>query len=205
MSKNKEGPQTARLKVGIAMNRKSIGWTALSICLAAVSLTSFGGKEESPQSAQAATPSPERIAIPAQTAQACQAVTDQLLIIHRVNVAEVNAKAQQPLAALDELVSLQSRIDKSACPADFRLALVRFIAAENAARIHARLNKSGLSDAFFAAGVECIAADGLSAFRNTKPPNAASPIILQREKQDFAAIQSTFLDFARIAIKYGVK
>jgi hypothetical protein len=190
------------------MNRKSIGWVALAVCIAAVALASFGGRGETPQSAQAAASFPRYASAPAispQTTQACQAVTDQVFIIHRVNVAEVNAKTLKPVAALDELVSLQSRIDKSECPADFRTALVRFIGAENAARIHAHLNKTDLSEAFFAASEQCIASRGLSAFSGANSSGAGNRMTLGREQQDSANIQSAFAEFSKIAIKYGVK
>jgi hypothetical protein len=195
------------------MNRKKIGWIALTICLAAVAITALGTQQTSPQSAAAATPSPKPAlssAVPAsvisaETTRACQSVWDRILIIERVNAAEVRNHVQKPLAAMDEMVSLHARIDTSMCPPDFRVAVWRYVSAENAARYRAHKNQAGMSDAFFTTSVECITTNGLSAFRS---PQAISPYnqkLTAQEKEDYAKIQSTFAYFAKIANKYGVK
>jgi hypothetical protein len=187
------------------MARKSIGWIILSGCMIAVATAVFCGRESVPQTAQAATPPPQANVVSAETTQVCQAVVDQLATIQRIVLEEKRSRTIKPQAANDELVAQEYRIDTSKCPTDFRMAELRFVTAEDSARIHAHMDRTGKAEEILGAAVSLYATGGLSAPKSIRSWNDYNEKIADEQKQDLANMQSAFLDFAQVAMSYGVK
>lgn len=183
------------------MTQKSIGWIALYVCLIAVAVAIFDGRRPMPQTAQAATPSQASTVSP-DTTQACQAVINQMVMIQRITADEMRSAKGNCLAALDECVAQEYQIDTSYCPADFRMAVLRFVVAEDSARIHAHMDKSGQTEAALAACFEMMTPRFMSA---PKSLVGYDEKIADDQKQDLAKIQSAGLDLVQVAMKYGVK
>jgi hypothetical protein len=155
----------------------------------------------SPRSADAA-PSPRTNFVSPETTRACQSVIYQVVTIQQFVMDE---KLSSPVAAMDELVAQEYRIDTSKCPTDFRMAMARFVAAENSACIHASMDNTGKAHEVLVAGMEILATHGLSAGNSLQSPDNYNEKIADEQKQDLANIQSAQLDLAQVAIKYGVK
>ena len=158
----------------------------------------------SPRSADAA-PSPRTNFVSPETTRACQSVVYQMVTIQQFVMDEKQSRTIRPLAAMDELVAQEYRIDTSKCPTDFRLATMRFIMAEDSARVHAHMDRTGKADDALVAGMEILATHGLSAGKSLQSMNNYNEKIADEQKQDLANIQSALLDFAQLAMKYGVK
>jgi hypothetical protein len=187
------------------MARKPLGWIILSVCVIAVAAAVYDGRRTMPQIAQAAAPPPQANSVSAETTQACQAVVVQLATIQRIVLEEKQSRTIKPQAANDELVAQEYRIDTSKCPTDFRMAELRFVTAEDSARIHAHMDRTGKAEEILGAAVSVYATGGLAAPRSIQSWNAYNEKIADEQKQDLANIQSAFLDFAQVAMSYGVK
>ena len=183
------------------MMRKSIGWLALYGCLIVVGYASIDRSRWSPQSAQA-KPAPSDAAQTWNTTQACQAVINQVLMVQRITADEVRSANSKCFPALDECVTQEYQIDTSNCPADFRLAVLHFTAAQDLARIHAHMDKTGQTEAALAACVELMIPRFASA---PKPAFDAQVNLADGPKQDMAKIESAGWDLVQVAMKYGVK
>jgi hypothetical protein len=191
---------------GDAMRRKSIGWIILSGCVIAVAVAVFSGLQQMPERAQAAVAPPQQAnVVPAETTQDCQAVAAQIVAIQQTILAEKRSGQLKGLAPLDVLVAQEYQIDTSKCPADFRMAVLHFVAAEDVARIHAHMDRTGRLGEALTACVEVAASRGLAIGKATQSWNAYNQKITDEQKQDLANIQSALLDFAQVAMKYGVK
>jgi phage FluMu gp28-like protein len=106
---------------------------------------------------------------------------------------------------MDELVAQQSRIDTSKCPNDFRMAVLRYVTAEDTACIHANMDRTGKAGEVLGAAVAFFATSGLSAPRSIESMTDYQEKISDEQKQDLANIQSTMLNLVQIAMNYGVK
>jgi hypothetical protein len=183
------------------MMRKSLGWIALYVCLLAVAFAIFHGPHYAPEPAQAAV-APSEMTPAWDTTQACQAVVNQMVTIQRITADEARSAHDRFLSALDECVAQEYQIDTSNCPADFRIAALRFIAAEDSARIHAHIDKTGQAENFLAACFEVMTPRFTLSSKSLVDNETR---IADEQKQDFAKIQSAGLDLAQVALKYGVK
>jgi len=186
------------------MKQKRIGWIALPVCLVAATIAVIGGRQTMPPSARAAAP-PQANVVPAETTQACQAVVEQMVTIQRVLVDEERSRTIKRLAALDELVAQEYLIDTSKCPTDFRMAVLRFVAAEDAMCIRAHMDKTGKAEEILGAAVEIFATKGLSAGKSLQSIIGYYESVAGDQKQDLANIQSAMLDLVQAAMNYGVK
>jgi hypothetical protein len=155
----------------------------------------------SPRSADAA-PSPQANAEASETTRACQSVVYQMVAIQQFVIDE---KLPSSVAAMDEMVAQEYRIDTSKCPTDFRLAIARFVTTENSARIRATTDETGNADKELVTGMEMLATHGLSSVKSLQSPNDSNDRIANEQKQDLANIQSAQTDLAQLATKYGVK
>jgi hypothetical protein len=155
----------------------------------------------SPESVIAA-PSPQPNPFSPETTRACQSVIYQIVTIQQF---VMDQKLSNPMAAMDEMVAEEYRIDTSKCPTDFRLATGRFVAAENSAYIHASMDKTGKAREALVAGFEILATRGLSTGKSLQSLNNYDEKIADEQKQDLANIQSAQSDLAQLAMKYGVK
>lgn len=111
-------PHKLRL-IAIALAALSCWWCATS-----------NSPLPSPRTADAA-PSPRTNFVSPETTRACQSVVYQMVTIQQFVSDE---KLPSPMAAMDELVAQEYRIDTSKCPTDFRLAVMRLVMAEDSAR-----------------------------------------------------------------------
>jgi hypothetical protein len=152
-----------------------------------------------------AEPSPQITPVSAQTTQACQSVVYQMVTIQQLVMDEKQSRTIRPLAPMDELVAQEYRINTSKCPTDFRLAVMRFVMAEDSARVHAHMDRTGNADEALVASMETVATHGLSAIKSLRSLNDYNEKIADEQKRDLANIQSALLDFAQVAMKYGVK
>jgi hypothetical protein len=82
----------------------------------------------------------------AETAHACQSVVYQMVAIQQIVKDERQSGTIRPLAAMDELVGEESRIDTSKCPDDFRQAYSHFVGAEDSWRNHVYGDMIGKSE-----------------------------------------------------------
>jgi hypothetical protein len=151
----------------------------------------------SPESVSAA-PTPQANAVSPAVSRACQSVVYQIVTIQQF---VMDQKLSSPVAALDELVAEEYRIDTSKCPTDFRMAIARFVTAENSARIHAGVDKTGNACSELVAAIETITTRGMS----TPSWNNTTEKIGNHQNQDLANIQSAQSDLTQLAMKYGVK
>lgn len=102
----------------------------------------------------------------------------------------------KPMAALDECVSQERQIDNSKCPADFRIAEMRFVSAEDSLLLHAKMDSGNQSDVALKAVFDI--------FKHKSPDDYADKVS-DEMKQDLDDIQSARLDLIQIALSYGVK
>jgi len=158
-----------------------------------------------PQTAQAAAPPPQSNVVPAETTQACQSVLSQIVMIQQILIDEKQSRTIKPLAAFDELVAQEVRIDTSKCPTDFRMAVLRFVAAEDAMRAHLHMDRTGQAEEVLSAAAAFVANHGLSAPRSNQSLSQYHEKISDEQKRDLANIQSTMLDVVQMAMNYGVK
>jgi hypothetical protein len=187
------------------MTRNSTGWIAVCGCLLAVTIAVIGGRDVAPPQAQAASLSSQPNAVSPETTQACQAVVQRMVTIQQTILAEKQARQLIGVAPLDVIVPEEYQIDTSKCPADFRMPVLRFVAAEDSARIHAHMDKTGRKEEFLTAGVEVLTTHWFGVGRAAKSLNDFNQKISDEQKQDFANIQAAYLDLAQVAMKYGVK
>jgi hypothetical protein len=155
----------------------------------------------SPSSADAAA-SRDATAAAAETTQACQAVVDRMVTIQQFVMDE---KLSNRVAAMDELVAQENRIDASKCPADFRLAVSRIVTTENSARTHANADQSGNANEALLAGMEIFATRNASANKSAQSQGVYNEKITDDQNQDLANVRSALRDFVQLATKYGVK
>lgn len=106
------------------------------------------------------------------------------------------------MPAFDECVAQQYQIDTSSCPADFRLAVLHFVAAEDSARVHAHMDKTGQAEPALAACFEMMTPRFSSAPQSIVNSDVKVP---DEQRQDLAKIQSAGLDLVQAAMRYGVK
>jgi hypothetical protein len=182
------------------MTRTNIGWIILGGCLVAVVVAVFFGQWPMPQQAQAAPPP-----ISLETTQACHGVVEEIVTIQQTVLNERRAGILRGLAPLDAIVAQEFQINTSRCPSDFRMAAMRFIAAEDSARIHAHMDRTGKLGEALTAGVEVFASHGFAIGKAAQSLDAYNQKIADEQKQDLANIQATLLDLAQVAMKYGVK
>jgi hypothetical protein len=116
------------------MNIRFIGWTAVAVCVFSVAMAVIGSNQAAPQSADAAFYWPNA------QAQACQTVMSRLDTLQRNALATNEAGRMTAMAAVDYCVAQEAQINISRCPADFRMAVARYIAAENTLSMDARMN-----------------------------------------------------------------
>ncbi|HEX4052968.1 MAG TPA: hypothetical protein VHX86_01755 [Tepidisphaeraceae bacterium] len=183
------------------MTQKSIGWIALYTCVIAVAVAVFDGHRPEPQTAQAST-SPQSPAVSPDVTQACQAVINQMVMIQRITADEMRATGRRFLPTFDECVAQEYQIDTSSCPADFRLAVLHFVAAEDSARVHAHMDKTGQAEAALAACFEMMGPRFVSAPQSMVGSDAK---VADEQRQDLAKIQSAGLDLVQASMRYGVK
>jgi hypothetical protein len=176
------------LPEGHQMRHKSIGWAILIGCVITVSVAELG-IQESPGTAQAAPAS-------AGATNACQVVANQIAEIRRIVMSEEQAGQLKPLAAADALVSQEISIDTSNCPADFRMAEMRLIAAESTLSRDAHMDAAKKGE---------LAVRYLAAIWAHRSPYDYTDKISDERKHDLDTLQSAVLDFDQVAMKYGVK
>jgi hypothetical protein len=128
--------------------------------------------------------------------EACQAVVSQFTTIQQAVLTERQSGQLRPLAALDSLVSQESRVDTSKCPPDFRMAVMRFVATEATLGRDAHMNAGRSGDA-----VARFVFDIL----DHKSPYDHTDTVMAERKQDVASVQAAFLDLEQSAMRYGVK
>jgi hypothetical protein len=126
------------------MNHKSFGWAAVFGCVFSVALAVVANREMQPRSAQASTAG-------IQGPQACKAVMGKLDAIRQTVWNRHTDGNSSQLTAIDDLVSQQSEVDTIQCPAEFRAAEARFMAAENTLAVDAHIDFAKNGDASFRA------------------------------------------------------
>lgn len=122
------------------MNVKFVGWAAVSGCIFSVGMAVLGGRESTPQTASAAS---YTLRVPVWShgeTQACQAVINRMSQLRHNALAAKESGGMTPMAAVDYCIAGEAQIDISRCPSDFRLAVARYIAAENSLSADARIN-----------------------------------------------------------------
>jgi hypothetical protein len=102
-------------------------------------------------------------------------------------------------------VAQEYQIDTSSCPADFRMAVLRLIAAEDAARQHAHMYTTAKQEIGLETLIGCFAGEPFVVASGVKSAVNYNQKIADEQKQDLAKIQSALLDLAQVAMKYGVK
>jgi hypothetical protein len=126
------------------MTHKSFGWVAVFGCILSVGLAIFGSRETQPRSAEASTAW-------AGSTLACNSVIAQLEQIRQsVCNQRTNGQVTQ-MAAIDDLVSRQSEIDTVQCPAEFRAAEARYMAAANTLAVDAHIDFGANGEAAYRA------------------------------------------------------
>jgi hypothetical protein len=175
------------------MNHKSFGWAAVLGCILSVCIAVIGGRESRPPSAQAfLTPS-----IPTeQDLQACRAVINQMEAIHQTAGNDKPTGQASQLAAMDDLVCREAQIDASKCPADFRQAEGRYVAALNTVSVDAHINfeKNG-TPAF-----QTMFDNGSQSNSSDLAAGASDDM-----KHDIAATRAAAAQFRQVAAKYDVQ
>jgi hypothetical protein len=173
------------------MNHKSFGWAAVFGCILSVAIAVIGGRETQPPSAQAS-----QGGWSAQDGQACRAVVNQMNSIRQAVWNEKLTGQATELAAMDDLVSRESQIDTAQCPADFRKAAARYIAAQNTISVDAHIDYEKNGAAAFRAMFDNDSAQyALNSATNTT----------DAMKGDLQATRSAAADFQQVAAKYGAK
>jgi hypothetical protein len=174
------------------MNHKSFGWAAVLGCILSVTIAVIGGHETRPPSAQAYWQGNWS----AQDQQACQTVMNKMNAIHQAAWSEkLNGQATQ-LSAMDDLVCRESQIDTANCPADFRRAEARFVAAQNTLSVDAHMDYQNNGNCAFRAMFDHdsaryslhLAADASDAMR-----------------RDLQQTRDAAEDFDQMAARYGAK
>jgi hypothetical protein len=188
-----------------AMARKPIGWIILAGCGIVVAAAVLSEQSTIPQIAQAATPSAQSHVVPAETTQACQAVLSQIVSIQQILIDEKRSGTIKPLAAFDELVAQEYRIDTSKCPPDFRMAVLHFVTAEDSACTHTHMDKTGRDREFLGALAGVFVTRGVSTGKSLQSLNDYNEKIADEQKQDLANIQSAMLNLVQVSMNYGVK
>jgi hypothetical protein len=175
------------------MNHKSFGWAAVLGCILSVGVAVIGGRESRPSSARAfSTPS-----IPTeQDLQACRAVINQMAAIHHATWNEKPTEQSTQLAAMDDLVCREAQIDASKCPADFRRAEGRYVAALNTVSVDAHINfeKNG-TPAF-----QTMFDSGSQQYTSNLAAGASDDM-----KHDIAATRAAAAQFRQVAAKYNIQ
>lgn len=174
------------------MKLKFIGWAAVYACIVAVAVAVNGGRETQPQSAQASIARPNPW--PAQTSIACQAVATQMGSIRNTLWIQEQNNQLSALDAMDQLVSRESMIDTTQCPADFRSAEARMVIAQNTLSVDAHIDYPQNGDATMR---ELFA----------RPANSTGNSAAASEgfKRDLQAMQSAAADFDQTTAKYCAK
>jgi hypothetical protein len=173
------------------MNHKSFGWVIVFGCILSVALAIFGSREIQPQAAQANT-----AGWSLQTTQACEAVINQLDAIHQAIWNEkVNGQATQ-MTAMDDLVNKQSQVDTAQCPADFRAAEARFMAAQNTLAVDAHIDSAKNGEAAFRAMFD----NDSNRYSQDLAASASDGL-----KADLAAAKTAADNFHQLTAKYGAK
>jgi hypothetical protein len=162
--------------------------------MVAVAVAVFGGRETMPRTARAAAPQPS--AVSPETTQACQWVMDQITQIHRIVTSEQQDGQLTPMAEVDALVSQETSIDASKCPADFRMAEMRLIAAESMLSRDAHMDAGQKGEAAARQLCDIYAHQSRNIYKNQ---------VADELKRDFDSIQAAGLDLDQVAMKYGVK
>jgi phage FluMu gp28-like protein len=111
----------------------------------------------------------------------------------------------KPLTADDQLVAQEYQLDMSKCPADFQLAMFRFMMTEDTARLHAHMDRTGKAEKILGAGVEGFATHGLTTNKSVQSLISYDEKISDQQKKDLANMQAALQDVAQVATKYGVK
>jgi hypothetical protein len=130
------------------------------------------------------------------TTQACQAAMIQLNAAECVLHDDVKFQKQKPLPAFDECVAKQHQIDTTNCPPDFRMAVLRLLAAEDALSMHIHMDVGKKSD---------LAVRVIFDTLDRKSPYAYADKVSDEIKHDLAEVQSSWLDLDQVAMKYGLK
>jgi hypothetical protein len=168
-----------------------------------VALAVFSGRGSTPQAAQAAPPPPPVNVVPVETTQACQAVLTRIITLQQTLINGKQSGTITPLAAFDKLVAQEYQLDTSKCPTDFRMAVMRFVTAEEFARIHAHLDKTGRAEKFLGVLEGAIVTQGFSTRSSLQ--SSSDEKIADEQKRDLANIQSALLNLAQVSMNYGVK
>jgi hypothetical protein len=126
-------------------------------------------------------------------AQACKDVLGKLDEI-RQTVSDQHANGHSaPLTAIDDLVSQQSEVGTIQCPAEFRAAEARFMAAENTLAVDAHIDFTKNGDAAYRA----LFCSGSQQFPPDLLTNAP-----QGMKNDLNAAQTAQTNFEQVAAKF---
>jgi hypothetical protein len=187
------------------MKRKSIGWVALPACLVAVSIAVIGGRATTPRSARAASSKSRANFVSPETTQACQDIIDQMIAMQRTAMDKKRSGAVKPLTADDQLVAQEYQLDMSKCPADFQLALFRFMMTEDTARLHAHMDRTGKAERILGVVVEGVTPQYFAAGKSVQSLIRYNEELTDQQKRDLANMQAALKDVAQVATKYGVK
>jgi hypothetical protein len=187
------------------MTPKPIGWIALPACVIAVLISVIGGRTTSPRTAQAAQFQSQAYSRHLETtAQSCQNVINQLIAMQRIAIDNKYSLNAKPLTADDRLIAQEYQLDMSKCPADFQLAMFRFMMTEDTARLHAHTDKTGNSEKILGAVIQEVVAHGFAG-KSIQSPAGQNAAITDQQKKDLTKMQGALLDVAQVAAKYGVK
>ncbi|HEY1922807.1 MAG TPA: hypothetical protein VGG44_08565 [Tepidisphaeraceae bacterium] len=187
------------------MKRKSIGWIALPACLVAVSIAIHSGHAITPRTAQAASFKSRANLVPSETTQACQDVINQMIAMQQATLDKKRLTKINPLTADDQLVAQEYQLDMSKCPADFQLAMFRFMMTEDTARLHAHRDKTSQAEKILAAVIEASSTRGYAAPKLIPSPGEYRDQATDQQKKDLANMVKAWRDVALIASKYGAK
>jgi hypothetical protein len=130
------------------------------------------------------------------TTSACQAAMVQLNAAEHAADDDLKFQKLKPLAALDECVANQHQVNTTECPPDFRMAVLRFLAAEDSLSMHVHMDVGKKGD---------LALRVLFDIVDRNSPYGYADRVSDEIKHDLAEVQSSWLDLDQEAIKYGVK
>ena len=120
---------------------------------------------------------------------------DQIVSIARDESANTNQSAAESLAAIDQCVKQGQRIDTTRCPADFKMAESRFLAAEQSlcrdAHEDSRTDPDVVQRAFF------------DVYAHRSPYDTLDRMS-DRVKRDLDAFQIATFDLIQVSASYGV-
>jgi hypothetical protein len=166
-----------------------IGWLVLVTAMLAVFVT----RPQSPQAADAN--SLPMTSISTAGPQGCRSVIDQIVSIAKDENVRANLTSAPPLAAVVQCVTRQEKIDTTGCPADFRLAVSRFISAEQSLSRDAREDSGSDADVVRRAFFDVYA---------HRSPYDTLDRMSDKIKRDLDIFQSATFDLIQVSSAYGV-